>query len=114
MSFEDTSCKAEQEFSIKQDPYGHIDYALKATKFSSLTHLSIYFPTNFGAVNTRIYYIGLRGQYLSNIRQQASCYHYFCIAFQRECVCGLQVGFCISPRISIFPTTIFCRNLLVF
>ena len=32
--------------------------------FSRVTHLSMYFPTNFGDETTRISYIGLRGEYL--------------------------------------------------
>jgi len=32
--------------------------------FSRVTHLSLYFPSNFGSETTRIYYIGLRGEYL--------------------------------------------------
>lgn len=72
MSFEDTLVPPEQEFSIKQDSEGRIDYALKASKFSNLTHLSLYFPTNFGGEKTRIYYVGLRGEYQSDVRQQVT------------------------------------------
>ncbi|VDK30992.1 unnamed protein product [Gongylonema pulchrum] len=70
MSFEDAGGEADQEFSIKQDPRAEIDYALKASKFSNITYLSLFFPTNFGDEKTRIYYIGLRGEYLTNMRQQ--------------------------------------------
>lgn len=70
MSFEDAGKEADQEFLIKQDPNAQIDYAVKASKFSNITHLSLYFPTNFGGDKTRIYYIGLRGEYVADIRQQ--------------------------------------------
>ena len=32
--------------------------------FARVTHLSLYFPSNFGDETTCIYYIGLRGEYL--------------------------------------------------
>ena len=32
--------------------------------FARVTHLSLYFPSNFGNETTRVYYIGLRGEYL--------------------------------------------------
>lgn len=35
----------------------------RVVKFSSVTHLSIHFPSNYGADTTKIYYIGLRGEY---------------------------------------------------
>lgn len=31
--------------------------------FNNVHHLTLHFPTNFGAESTRIYYIGLRGEY---------------------------------------------------
>uniref|UniRef100_A0A914RX19 PITH domain-containing protein n=1 Tax=Parascaris equorum TaxID=6256 RepID=A0A914RX19_PAREQ len=67
MSFEDATLAPEQEFTLKQDAQAQIDYALRGTKFSDITHLSLYFPSNFGAERTRIYYIGLRGEYLSDM-----------------------------------------------
>ncbi|KHN84854.1 PITH domain-containing protein [Toxocara canis] len=67
MSFEDGALAPDQEFALKQDARAEIDYALKGAKFSDVTHLSLYFPSNFGAERTRIYYIGLRGEYLSDM-----------------------------------------------
>lgn len=32
-------------------------------KFSSVYHLTIHFPRNFGADTSRLYYIGLRGEF---------------------------------------------------
>lgn len=31
--------------------------------FNTVYHLTIHFPTNFGANSTRVYYIGLRGEF---------------------------------------------------
>ncbi|EJW76224.1 hypothetical protein WUBG_12868 [Wuchereria bancrofti] len=70
MSFEATTLESDQEFPLKQDTNAQIDYPIKASKFSNITHLSLHFPTNFGESKTLIYYIGLRGEYITDIRQQ--------------------------------------------
>lgn len=49
---------------------GVVDYPLKAAKFGTLSHLSIHVQRNFGAEQTRINYIGLRGEYQADFRQQ--------------------------------------------
>ena len=51
------------------DLNGDLTYDLKRTKFSSLSHLSIYVSQNFGADNTQINYIGLKGQFLTPFRK---------------------------------------------
>lgn len=35
----------------------------QVVKFSSVSHLTLFFPNNFGEEITRIYYIGLRGEF---------------------------------------------------
>ncbi|KAK0411917.1 hypothetical protein QR680_005916 [Steinernema hermaphroditum] len=77
MSCEDVGLAAEQEFDLKQDEMASIDYPLRAAKFNSISHLTIHFPSNFGdkknnPVNTRIYYIGLRGEFQKDFRQQVT------------------------------------------
>jgi len=36
----------------------------RAARFNSVHHLSILFPNNFGAETTKVYYIGLRGDFM--------------------------------------------------
>ncbi|XP_014791434.1 PITH domain-containing protein CG6153 [Octopus bimaculoides] len=63
MTFDDTNAAADQEFDLNPDPEGQLHYPTKVARFNQVEHLTIYFPTNFGADLTRIYYIGLRGDF---------------------------------------------------
>ena len=79
MSFDDAGAKADQEFSLVRDTDGSVQYKTKVEKctlefflnftfsqvvtFSSVHHLTLHFPSNFGADNTKIYYIGLAGEF---------------------------------------------------
>ncbi|XP_067623185.1 PITH domain-containing protein GA19395 [Eurosta solidaginis] len=63
MTFDEARGKADQEFDLSRDPQGEIEYSPKVVTFSSVDHLSLHFPTNFGNDATRIYYIGLRGEF---------------------------------------------------
>jgi hypothetical protein len=57
-----------QEFELVQDDEGIIEYATKVVTFSSVYHLSLHFPTNFGEDVTQIYYIGLKGEFTKENR----------------------------------------------
>lgn len=63
MSFDDANIEADQEFELHRDTDGTLEYTTKVVKFSSVTHLSLYFPSNFGEDTTKISYIGFRGEY---------------------------------------------------
>ncbi|GMS91536.1 hypothetical protein PENTCL1PPCAC_13711, partial [Pristionchus entomophagus] len=71
MSFDDVAgLQPEQEIDLKADPTGSVDYPLKASKFNSLSHLSIHIDRNFGGETTKMYFLGLRGEYLEDFRQK--------------------------------------------
>ncbi|XP_064604629.1 PITH domain-containing protein 1-like [Liolophura sinensis] len=72
MNFDDTGCEAEQEFMLNPDPEGEVEYTTKIARFSGVHHLSLHFPSNFGADSTKIYYIGLRGDYTEARRQEVT------------------------------------------
>ncbi|NXL77646.1 PITH1 protein, partial [Leptocoma aspasia] len=63
MSFDDTAKEPEQTFSLSQDPLGELEYPTKIARFSNVYHLSMHFPKNFGAETTKIFYIGLKGEW---------------------------------------------------
>lgn len=63
MNFDDVSVEADQEIELQRDPDGVIEYPTKIVKFTNVHHLTLYFPRNFGDDNTRIYYIGLKGDF---------------------------------------------------
>ena len=49
---------------IEHVPSGECpDYPTKITKFSQLRNLTLFFPDNFGREETKITYIGLRGEW---------------------------------------------------
>ena len=36
---------------------------IRVSKFNNVTSLLLYFPTNYGAETTKVYYVGLRGEF---------------------------------------------------
>ncbi|CAF4761139.1 unnamed protein product [Pieris macdunnoughi] len=63
MTFDNVSLEPDQEIELHKDSEGILEYAPKIVTFSSVSHLTMHFPTNFGAENTKIYYIGLKGEW---------------------------------------------------
>ena len=86
MTFDDAALKSDQEFDLAHtDSNGIIEYATKyidlcfhltyivwsedlivfvrIVTFSSVHHLTLHFPSNFGSETTKIYYIGLKGEW---------------------------------------------------
>ncbi|XP_046402358.1 PITH domain-containing protein GA19395 [Ischnura elegans] len=63
MTFDDARIKADQEFDLHRDAQAVLEYATKVVTFSSVYHLTLHFPSNFGSETTRIIYIGLRGEW---------------------------------------------------
>jgi len=76
MNFDDVNIEADQEFEIMRDMNGTLEYTIKIVKFSSLYHLTIHIPKNFGSETTKVYYIGLRGEFTSARRDAIlmTCY----------------------------------------
>lgn len=79
MTFDQITVPCEQEIELIQDPDGLIAYPLKPVKFSSVTHLSIYIEKNFSDdedTSTEVYFIGLKGDFISAHRQQVVITNY--------------------------------------
>ena len=45
-------------------------YHCRVARFNSVDHLSIFFPRNYGAEQTKVYYIGLKGDFTEVIRNE--------------------------------------------
>ncbi|KAL4706037.1 hypothetical protein ACJJTC_014259 [Scirpophaga incertulas] len=63
MTFDDIAMEPDQVFELQIDSEGMHEYAPKVVTFSSVSHLTMHFPSNFGADSTKIYYIGLKGEW---------------------------------------------------
>lgn len=66
MTFDDVTVPADQEFEMQPDINGSLEYSTKVVTFNNVHHLSIHIPSNFGSDQTRIYYIGLRGEFFES------------------------------------------------
>lgn len=44
MNFDDTDCEPDQELELVKDPDGTVEYPTKIVKFSSVNHLTMFFP----------------------------------------------------------------------
>ncbi|CAE1278104.1 PITH domain-containing protein GA19395,PITH domain-containing protein CG6153,PITH domain-containing protein ZK353.9,PITH domain-containing protein 1 [Acanthosepion pharaonis] len=76
MTFDDVSTEPDQEFDLNPDPDGQLEYPTKVARFNQVEHLTIFFSTNFGAENTRIHYIGLRGEFTEMRRHGVTICNY--------------------------------------
>jgi len=76
MSFDDVRVEALQEYELHRDPSGCLEYATRVMNFSSVHHLTIHFPTNFGNDVTQICYIGLRGEWQPPQRREIAIANY--------------------------------------
>ncbi|XP_018420019.1 PREDICTED: PITH domain-containing protein 1 [Nanorana parkeri] len=76
MSFDDAGREADQVFSLNIDTTGELEYQTKISRFSNVSHLSIHISKNFGAENTKIFYIGLRGEWSEAHRHEVTICNY--------------------------------------
>jgi len=76
MTFDDCRGEAVQEYELHRDPTGLLEYPTKVVSFSSVHHLTIHFPTNFGTDCTQVCYIGLRGEWTPAARQEIAITNY--------------------------------------
>lgn len=64
MTFDDCQRKQpDQVFELAYDPQAKGQYNVKATKFNGTHHLTMFFPDSADGEETKIYYIGLRGEF---------------------------------------------------
>ena len=56
---------ATQKWDLQEAYVDGVEYPTKAGKFVNVSSLTLYFPDNFGAELTTIYYIGFKGEFTS-------------------------------------------------
>nr|XP_015203929.1 PREDICTED: PITH domain-containing protein 1 [Lepisosteus oculatus] len=68
------TCRREpdQAFRLNRDTKGDLEYPTKIARFSNVQHLSIHISRNFGADSSRVYYIGLRGEFSEAHRHEVT------------------------------------------
>ncbi|XP_060517825.1 PITH domain-containing protein GA19395 [Cylas formicarius] len=76
LTFDDVAIEADQEFDLQKDIHGNVEYFTKIAKFQNVHHLGIHFPSNFGDEKTRIYYIGLKGEFAVAPKQEVVICNY--------------------------------------
>ncbi|XP_066494847.1 PITH domain-containing protein 1 [Tiliqua scincoides] len=76
MSFDDTAREPDQMFSLNRDIVGELEYPTKISRFSNVNHLSIHISKNFGAETTKIFYIGLKGEWTEAHRHEVTICNY--------------------------------------
>nr|XP_028594718.1 PITH domain-containing protein 1 isoform X2 [Podarcis muralis] len=76
MSFGDTAREPDQMFSLNRDVTGELEYPTKIARFSNVYHLSIHISKNFGAETTKIFYIGLRGEWTEPHQHEVTICNY--------------------------------------
>lgn len=72
MTFDDAGSTPDQEFEMYPDTTGALEYATKAARFNQCESISIHFPSNFGAETTKVYYIGLKGDFTQAHRHEVT------------------------------------------
>ncbi|XP_068121490.1 PITH domain-containing protein 1 [Hyperolius riggenbachi] len=76
MSFDDTEREPDQVFNLNIDTTGELEYQTKISRFTNVSYLSIHISKNFGAENTKIFYIGLRGEWTEAHRHEVTICNY--------------------------------------
>lgn len=63
LTFDDVQRAPDQAFELQHDGEGVLEYETRVAKFNNCESLTLYFDKNFGADETRIVYIGLKGDF---------------------------------------------------
>jgi len=56
---------------MHQDPRAEVEYPLRVARFTNVSTLTLFFTRNYGAENTKIYYIGLKGDFFGSNERKA-------------------------------------------
>nr|CAB3264899.1 PITH domain-containing protein 1 [Phallusia mammillata] len=76
MNMDQTSKSPDQTFELPQTYNDVLQLPVKIARFSNVNCLSIFFPENYGSDSTKIYYIGLTGDFTQAQRQEIMITNY--------------------------------------
>ncbi|XP_002123422.2 PITH domain-containing protein 1 [Ciona intestinalis] len=76
MSLDQTSKEADQTFELPQSYTDVLQLPAKIARFSNINCLSIFFPECYGGEITKVYYIGLTGDFMQAQRQEVLITNY--------------------------------------
>jgi len=77
MSLDQTEKASDQTFELPPHTYTDVfRFPVRIARFSNVHHLSLYIPSNYGSDSTKIYYIGLAGDYMQAQQQEVLVTNY--------------------------------------
>lgn len=63
MIFDDINVEFDQKFEMSEDYDGSLEYMFKVVCFFNVEYFLIYFLCNFGVEISKVYFIGLKGDF---------------------------------------------------
>lgn len=71
MTFDEVEKTPDQEFELPANMSDDVvQFPLKSTKFSNTTNLAIHIPDSYGGEISKVYFVGLAGEFMQEIRNE--------------------------------------------
>ena len=80
-------------------------FSYRVAKFNGVTSLLAYFPTNYGAETTKIYYIGLRGDF-TQVNYQSTTHDCILSLYSHAMTLTLIVHYVLSRTLNLVSVSL--------